>query len=76
MAGDLPIQKQKIMNDKNLDRQADNLLDNVNDTISLLVRKIEELEQDLIELDKQHEESLKVAYNKGYDDAVLMYHNY
>jgi hypothetical protein len=64
------------MNDKNLDRQADNMLDNVNDTISLLVRKIEELEQDLIELEKQHEQSLKVAYNKGYDDAVLMYHNY
>jgi uncharacterized protein (UPF0335 family) len=64
------------MNDKNLDRQADNMLDNVNDTISLLVRKIEELENDLIELEKQHEESLKVAYNKGYDDAVLMYHNF
>jgi uncharacterized protein (UPF0335 family) len=64
------------MNDKNLDRQADNLLVEVNDTISLLVRKIEELEQDLIELEKQHEESLKVAYNKGYDDAVLMYHNF
>jgi hypothetical protein len=76
MAGDLPIQKQKIMNDKNLDRQADNMLDNVNDTISLLVRKIEELEQDLIELENQHEQSLKVAYNKGYDDAVLMYHNF
>jgi hypothetical protein len=52
------------------------MLDNVNDTISLLVRKIEELEQDLIELEKQHEQSLKVAYNKGYDDAVLMYHNF
>jgi uncharacterized protein (UPF0335 family) len=64
------------MNDKNLDRQADNMLDNVNDTISLLVRKIEELEQDLIELEKQHEESLKVACNKGYDDAVLIYHNF
>jgi phage shock protein A len=64
------------MNDKNLDRQADNMLDNVNDTISLLVRKIEELEQDLVELEKQHEQSLKVAYNKGYDDAVLMYHNF
>jgi hypothetical protein len=54
------------MNDKNLDRQADNMLDNVNETISLLVRKIEELEQDLIELDKQHEESLKVAFKEGY----------
>jgi hypothetical protein len=68
--------KTKIMNDKNLDRQADNMLYNVNETISLLVRKIEELEQDLVELEKQHEESLKVAYNKGYDDAILMYHNF
>jgi len=58
------------MNDKNLDRQADNMLDNVNDTISLLVRKIEELEQDLIELDKQHEQSLKVAFEKGYEEGV------
>ena len=58
MAGDLPIQKTKIMNDKNLDRQAENMLDNVNETISLLVRKIEKLEQDLIESEKQHEESL------------------
>ena len=70
MAGDLPIQKQKIMNDKNLDRQADNMLDNVNETISLLVRKIEELEQDLIELEKQHEQSLKVAFEKGYEEGV------
>lgn len=28
--------------------------------------KIEELEQDLIELEKQHEESLKVAFDKAY----------
>ena len=55
------------MNDKNLDRQADNMLDNVNDTICLLVRKIEELENDLIELEKQHEQSLKVAFDKGYE---------
>jgi hypothetical protein len=58
------------MNDKNLDRQADNMLDNVNETISLLVRKIEELEQDLIELEKQHEQSLKVAFEKGYEEGV------
>ena len=70
MAGDLPKQKQKIMNDKNLDRQADNMLDNVNETISLLVRKIEELEQDLIDLEKQHEQSLKVAFEKGYEEGV------
>jgi phage shock protein A len=58
------------MNDKNLDRQVDNMFDKVNDTIYLLVRKIEELEQDLIELEKQHEQSLKVAFEKGYEEGV------
>ena len=58
------------MNDKNLDRQVDKMFDKVNDTIYLLVRKIEELEQDLIELEKQHEQSLKVAFEKGYEEGV------
>jgi archaellum component FlaC len=61
------------MNDKNLDRQADNMLDNVNDTISLLVRKIEELEQDLIELEKLYEQvksDRDKAFDKGYDQGV------
>ena len=53
------------MNDKNLDRQADNMLDNVNETISLLVRKIEQLEKDLIEM-QNCEESIKLAFDKGY----------
>ena len=70
MAGVLPRRKTKEMNDKHLDRQADNLLDNVNDTICLLIRKIEELENDLIELEKQHEQSLKVAFEKGYEEGV------
>ena len=58
------------MKDKHLDRHVDNLLDNVNDTICLLIRKIEELENDLIELEKQHEQSLKVAFEKGYEEGV------
>jgi phage shock protein A len=58
------------MNDKNLDKQVDNMFDKVNDTIYLLVRKIEELEQDLIELEKQHEQSLKVEFEKGFDEGV------
>jgi hypothetical protein len=70
MAGVLPRRKTKEMNDKHLDRQADNLLDNVNDTICLLIRKIEELENDLVELEKQHEQSLKVAFEKGYEEGV------
>ena len=58
------------MNDKHLDKQIDNLLDNVYDTFYLLIRKIEELENDLIELEKQHEQSLKVAFEKGYEEGV------
>lgn len=58
------------MNDKHLDRQVDNLLDNVNDTFCLLIRKIEELENDLIEVEKQREQSLKVAFEKGYEEGV------
>lgn len=58
------------MNDRNLERQVDNLLDNVNDTIYLLVKKIENMENDLIELEKQHEQSLKESFEKGYEEGV------
>lgn len=58
------------MKDKHLDRQADNLLDNVNDTICLLIRKIEELENDLIEVEKHREQSLKESFEKGYEEGV------
>jgi hypothetical protein len=58
------------MKDKHLDRQVDNLLDNVNDTIYLLVKKIENMENDLIELEKQHEQSLKESFEKGYEEGV------
>ena len=63
------------MKDKHLDRQADNLLDNVDDTICLLIKKIEELEDDLVELEKQHEQSLKVAFEKGYEEGCLKGYN-
>jgi hypothetical protein len=55
------------MNDKSLQRALDNITSEVNDIFILLSQKIEELEQDLIELEKQHEESLKVAFDKGYE---------
>jgi hypothetical protein len=58
------------MNDRNLERQVDNLLDNVNDTIYLLVKKIENMENDLIELEKQHKQSLKESFDKGYEEGV------
>jgi hypothetical protein len=70
MAGDLPIQKQSKMNDRHLERALDNILNEINDVCILLTQKIEELENDLVELEKQHEQSLKVAYEKGYQDGV------
>lgn len=58
------------MNDSNLERRIDFMIDNVQDTIYLLTKKIEELENDLVELEKQHEQSLKVAFEKGYEEGV------
>jgi len=61
------------MNDKNLDREVDNMFDKVNDTIYLLVRKIEELEQDLFELEKLYEQvksDRDESFEKGYEEGV------
>lgn len=58
------------MNDKNLERRIDFMIDNVEDVIYLLTKKIEQLENDLVELEKQHEQSLKVAFEKGYEEGV------
>jgi flagellar biosynthesis/type III secretory pathway protein FliH len=58
------------MNDKSLQRVLDNIECEINDAFILLAQKIEELEQDLIDLEKQHEQSLKVAFEKGYEEGV------
>lgn len=58
------------MNDTNLERRINFFFENVEDTIYLLTKKIEELENDLIELKKQHGKSLKEAYEKGYEEGV------
>ena len=58
------------MNDKYLERALDNISTEINDIFIMLKQKIEELENDLIELDEQHEQSLKVAFEKGYEEGV------
>jgi len=58
------------MNDKSLERVLDDILNDMNEVFILLTKKIEELEQDLVELEKQHEQSLKVAFEKGYQEGV------
>jgi hypothetical protein len=58
------------MNDKHLIRQIDSATREVNLIFDILVNKIEELENDLIEVEKQREQSLKVAFEKGYEEGV------
>ena len=58
------------MNDKPLEKVLDSILDDVNSVFILLTKKIEKLENDLVELEKQHEQSLKVAFKKGYNEGV------
>ena len=58
------------MNDKDLEIILNNISSDINDVFILLRQKIEELENDLVELDKQHEQSLKVAFEKGYEEGV------
>ena len=58
------------MNDKHLVRQIDAAAREVNLIFDILVNKIEELENDLVELEKQHKEYLKVEYKKGYEEGV------
>lgn len=57
------------MNDKSLEKVLDDILNDMNAVFILLTKKIEQLEKDLIELENQHEQSLKVAYEKGYKDG-------
>jgi phage shock protein A len=70
MAGVLPHRKTKEMNDKKLERALNNVLSEVADICYMLTQKIEELENDLVELEKQHEQSLKVAFETGYEEGV------
>lgn len=58
------------MNDKHLEIALNNISTEIIDIFIMLKQKIEELENDLVELEKQHEQSLKVAFEKGYNEGV------
>ena len=58
------------MNDKHLEKALNNISNDINDIFIMLAQKIEELENDLVELEKQHEQYLKVAFEKGYEEGV------
>jgi len=60
------------MNDKSLERVLDNILNDMNSVFILLTQKIEELEQDLIDLEKLYEQvksDKDEAYKKGYENG-------
>jgi phage shock protein A len=66
------------MNDKSLERVLDDLLNDMNEVFILLTKKIEELEQDLIELEKLYEqvkldrdESFEKGYNQAQKDRLI-----
>jgi len=68
------------VNDKSLERVLDNILNDMNSVFILLTKKIEELEQDLIELEKLYEqvkldrdEAFEKGYNQGqkYTDGMI-----
>jgi hypothetical protein len=61
------------MKDKSLERVLDNLLNDTNSVFILLTQKIEELEQDLIEVEKLYEQvksDRDEAFEKGFDEGV------
>ena len=58
------------MNDKHLERALNNISSEINDIFILLTQKIEELENDLIEVEKHREQSLKESFEKGYEEGV------
>ncbi len=58
------------MNAKDLKTILNDISSDINEVFTLLIQKIEELENDLVELENQHKEYLKVEYKKGYEEGV------
>ena len=60
------------MNDKSLERVLNDILNDMNEVFILLTKKIEELEQDLIEVEKLYEQvksDRDESYKKGYENG-------
>lgn len=58
------------MNAKDLETVLNDISSNINEVFTLLTQKLKELENDLIEIEKIREQSLKEAYEKGYEEGV------
>ena len=58
------------MNAKDLKTILNDISSDINEVFTLLTQKIEELENDLIEIEKIREQSLKESFKKGYEEGV------
>ena len=61
------------MNDKSLERVLGDILNDMNEVFILLTKKIEELEQDLVDLEKLYKQvksDRDEAFEKGYQEGV------
>lgn len=58
------------MNTKDLETVLSDISSDINEVFTLLTQKFKELENDLIILEKIREQSLKEAFEKGYEEGV------
>ena len=58
------------MEDESLERELNNISSNIHDVFVLLRQKIEQLEKDLIAAEEHRKRSLKIEFEKGYEEGV------
>jgi hypothetical protein len=58
------------MNDKSLERVLGDILNDMNEVFILLTKKIEELEHDLIAAEEHRKRSVKIEFEKGFEEGV------
>ena len=77
MAGVLPRRKTKQMeNQEEKETSIEYFYDKVLDASEFYESEYKAIVDALNEAKKMYQEEIAKAYNKGYDDAQLMYHNY
>ena len=77
MAGVLPRRKTKQMeNQEEKETSLEYFYDKVLDASEFYESEYKDILDALNEAKKMYQEEINKAYNKGYDDAQLMYHNY
>lgn len=62
------------MKDKHL-QHVDSLTTDLNHILDILVNKIEEFEQEVKDLEKQHQQALDEAYEEGYIEGLKKFCN-